>query len=115
MNAFAKKEPITAPGPALVAGVSEEEPITPLSPITPAAPTISLSGELAAPIARDYAVGDDFNGTGAFRVTSIGEDGNVELELVSLTPSGEPSDASAEEAIDSYLTGKGAAEEEELV
>jgi hypothetical protein len=111
MNAFVKKEPIVAAGPALVVGASEEEAAPPLSP---AGPTISLTGEMAAPIARDYAAGDDFNGEAAFRVVSV-DNGNVELELVNLTPSGEPTEDTAESAIDSYLGGKGGGSPDEIV
>ena len=106
---FIKTEPPAAPGPSLVAGSVSEIPPAPVAPL------VSLSGDMGAPIARDYTVGDEFDGTARFKVSAIDGD-NVDLELVNLAAAGGCGEETAEGAIDSYLAGKGReAPEEEML
>jgi hypothetical protein len=108
MNAFLKKEPVGEPGPALVVGATEEPPIAPAGPI------LEISGDMGAPVAAQYAVGDEFDSTSRFRVAAVDGD-NVKLEIINLQPTMGPSEEqTAEGAIDSFLGGKsaGSADEE---
>jgi hypothetical protein len=74
-----------------------------------AAPTLEVSGPLAAALTDGKQQGDEFSATVKFRVGELGEGGEASLEVLDAVPQddgGGADDSGA--AVDSYLAAKGA-------